>query len=70
MRGLHALLLLALLLIVMVLIPYLIIGGIPKFSASYLYWTVIPILVVLWAARYTRGWLRKSDSKVEGWRPR
>lgn len=56
MRGIHAFLFITLLTIIVVLVPYLIIGGIPKFSASYLYWTIIPILVVLWAVWYTRRW--------------
>lgn len=52
-----------LLTIIVVLIPYLIIGGIPKFSASYLYWTVIPVLVVIWATWYTKRWLQENNDE-------
>lgn len=61
MRGIHAFLFITLLTIIVVLIPYLIIGGIPKFSASYLYWTIVPIVVVLWAIWYTKRWFQKDE---------
>ena len=56
MRGIHAFLFISLLTIIVVLVPYLIIGGIQKFSASYLYWSIVPLLLVAWAAWYTRRW--------------
>ncbi|MFP4331027.1 MAG: hypothetical protein ACOC45_09170 [Alkalispirochaetaceae bacterium] len=56
MRGSHAFVLIMLLTIAVVLVPYLIIGQIPKFSASYLYWTVIPVITLLIAVYLTRGW--------------
>ena len=63
MRGIHAFLFITLLTIIVVLVPYLIIGGIPKFSASYLYWTIIPILVVFWAVWYTRRWFLEDKGE-------
>lgn len=61
MRGLYAFVLITLLTIVLILVPYLIIGQIPKFSASYLYWSVIPVLTLIWALWYTRGWLKDNE---------
>lgn len=42
-----------------VLVPYLLIGQIASFAASFLFWCIVPLATILYAAFATNNW-RKS----------
>ncbi|NBC30314.1 MAG: hypothetical protein GVY29_10030 [Spirochaetes bacterium] len=61
MRGATLLTVLILVSLAAVLIPYGVLGGIPSFAASYLFWSVLTLaVIVVFAFVYTSRWGRKS----------
>ena len=60
MTGRFFILLLAGITLVDVLVPYLLIGHIPSLGASYLFWSVLTLAVILFAVIYVRNWGRPT----------
>ncbi len=60
MRGLHFLAILVIVTAVDLLVPYFFIGGIASLAASYLFWTVLTLAVIIFAVVYTSQWGRRS----------
>ncbi len=56
MRGLNFLILLTGITAVNLLVPYFAIGGIARLHASFLFWTVLTFLVIVFAIIYTSQW--------------
>jgi hypothetical protein len=56
MRGTYFLLLSIGLALVDVLVPYLLLRSIPSFLASYLFWCLLTLAVILFGALYVRRW--------------
>ncbi|MCF8036271.1 MAG: hypothetical protein K9K62_05330 [Desulfobacteraceae bacterium] len=60
MRGLHFLVILVIVTAVDLLVPYFFIGGIGSLGASYLFWTLLTLIVIVFAVVYTSQWGRRS----------
>lgn len=60
MKGTHFLALAVVLALVDVLIPYAFLKDIASFQASYLFWTLLTLSVVIFGILYTRRWRRDS----------
>ncbi len=45
--------------IVMAVVPYLVLAEAASFAAGYLFWCVVTLAVIVWAAWHTRGWRGK-----------
>jgi hypothetical protein len=61
MRGATLLTVLILVSLAAVLIPYGVLAGIPSFAASYLFWSVLTLaVIVVFGLVYTSRWGRKS----------
>ena len=58
MKGIHFLILAVVLVIVDVLVPFLVLKDIAGFGASYLFWTILTFLVILFGIVYTGKWRR------------
>lgn len=56
MRGRTFLAILLLVTALDVLVPYLLIGSIGSFAASFLFWCIIPAAVIAFAYVVTRNW--------------
>ena len=56
MKGLTFLLLSLVLVGIDVAIPYGLIGHIPSFAASFLFWSVLVLVAIVAAGWYIRGW--------------
>ncbi len=41
-------------------IPFFLLKGIPSFLASYLFWSLLTLAMVIFGAIYTRGWGNSS----------
>jgi hypothetical protein len=41
------------------LVPYLILADVPSFSASFLFWSALTLLVIIAAAHHIRHWGEK-----------
>lgn len=59
MTGRTFLLLAVVLVAVDLLVPYLALAGIASFAASFLFWCVLTLIVILAAAWYTRSWSKE-----------
>jgi len=58
-RGWTLLLTLVAVTLLGVLVPYLLLADVASFAASYLFWTLLTLLViVLFGLRYTARWVR------------
>lgn len=44
--------------VISVVVPYTILGHIPRFRASYLFWTALTILIILIGYLHVRDWGR------------
>jgi hypothetical protein len=60
MRGLNFFIILVIITAVDLLVPYYLIGDIASLAASYLFWTALTFLVILFALIYTGYWGRRS----------
>lgn len=60
MRGIPFLILAVVIALVDVLVPYLILGNIASFLASYLFWCLITLGTIIFGIIYTRNWGKKS----------
>ena len=60
MRGLNFFIILVIITAVDLLVPYFLIGDIASLAASYLFWTALTFLVILFAVIYTGYWGRRS----------
>lgn len=56
MRGLHLLVILVTVTAVDIVVPYFLIGGIASLWASFMFWTALTFLVIVFAIIYTRQW--------------
>lgn len=59
MRGLYFLIILILITAVDLIVPYFMIGDIATLWASFLFWTVLTFLVIIFAVIYTSQWGKK-----------
>ena len=59
MKGRTFLIIALVLIAIDLLIPYLVLADIPRFSASFTFWSVLTAGVIAWAAVYTRKWGRR-----------
>ena len=59
MRGLTCLALLVAVTLIDLGVPYFLFGDIASLWASYLFWTLLALLVILFAIAYTRQWGRR-----------
>lgn len=56
MRGLYFLLLFVVLVLVDGLVPYLLLRDIARFTGAFLFWCLLTLGMILFAAFYTRRW--------------
>lgn len=56
MRGLHFLVILVTVTVVDLVIPYFVIGEIASLGASFLFWTALTFLIIVFAIIYTSQW--------------
>lgn len=64
MRGWTLLLTLVVVTLLGVLVPYLLLADVASFAASYLFWTLLTLLViVLFGIRYTARWVRARNGR-------
>jgi len=59
MRGFTCLALLVAVTLIDLSVPYFLIGDIASLWASYLFWTLLALLVIIFAIAYTRLWGRQ-----------
>ncbi len=59
MRGFHFLLLAIGLVLVDVLVPYLVLKDNAGFGASYLFWCLLTLAVIIFGIFYTRKWRKR-----------
>ncbi|MFW5958217.1 MAG: hypothetical protein ACOCQ0_03575 [Desulfosalsimonas sp.] len=59
MRGLYFLIILTVITVVDLIVPYFLIGEIAALWASFLFWTLLTFLVLLFAVIYTNQWGKK-----------
>ncbi len=60
MRGLYFLLLFVVLVLVDGLVPYLLLRDIARFTGAFLFWCLLTLGMILFAAFYTRRWGKSS----------
>ncbi len=60
MKGLSFLVFLVVLTAVDLLIPYLWLRDVPRFAASFLFWCVLTVGMIVWAVFATRRWGEKE----------
>ena len=60
MRGLNFFIILVIITAVDLLVPYFLIGDIASLAASYLFWTALTFLVILFAVIYAGFWGKRS----------
>lgn len=64
MRGSTLLLTLLAVTLLGVLVPYLFLAEVASFAASYLFWTLLTLLIiVLFGIRYTARWVRGREGR-------
>lgn len=56
MRGKTVFLILLVISAIDLAVPYLLIGDLGTFAGSYLFWCVLPLVVIVAAAIHTRHW--------------
>lgn len=49
-----------------ILVPYLLLAEHGRFAASFLFWTLLTIAVLVWAGITTRRWTRSGDPDGDG----
>lgn len=59
MRGLYFLVILTVITAVDLIVPYFFIGDIAALRASFLFWSVLTFLVIMFAVIYTSQWGKK-----------
>lgn len=60
MKGIYFLIILTLVTAVDIIVPYFFIGRIGSLAASYLFWSALTFIVIVFAVVYTRQWGRRS----------
>ena len=59
-RGLYFLILFVALVLVDGLVPYLVLGKIPRFAGAYFFWCLLTLGMIVFAVVHTRRWRKSS----------